>query len=190
MNSFDIRLFDVSEDDRELWNGMLLVDGAPMLNYKEYSLDWHQLVCSLIEPGEYTLLTCTCGDADCAGIGQKNIVSHLPAKLHWEMKQPVPQSFVEFDRNEAIEKTCEILKEIRVFVPRADYGTDFPVLPVCFRDYSLDWCLRTLQSGKIEESPWEKTITDPALRNTKREFYYLLREPDRILPSSKWIRKE
>lgn len=106
------------------------------------------------------------------------------------MKQPVPQSIVEFDRNEAIEKTREILHEIRDFVPRADYGTDFPVLPVCFRDCSLDWCLRVLQSGKIEESPWDKTITDAVIRHSKREFYYLLRESDRILPSSRWIRKE
>ena len=189
MHRFSLQLLDVSESDKERWNGMLFVDDFPVLNQKEYSLDWHELAKSLVEPGQYTILTCTCGDANCAGLGQKNIITHSASMFRWEMKQPVPYAVLEFDRSEVIEKTLEILNEIRAFVPQADYGADFPVLPVSFRDCSLDWCLRTLQSGKIEGGPWDHMITAAMVPPSKRDTYYLLREPDRVLPSAEWSRK-
>jgi hypothetical protein len=82
-----------------------------------------------------------------------------------------------------------LLEEIRAFVPPADYGTDFPVLPVSFRDCSLDWCLQTLQTGKIEGTPWANMITADMMPPADRKFCYLERETDRPLPSGRWIRR-
>lgn len=190
MNRFELKLLDVSDGERECWNGMLFVDDEPVMSHEDYSIEWHQLVSSLIEPGQYQQFTCTCGDADCGGIGRHNIVTHHGSVLRWEMKQEAWRPVLEFDRADAIRHTLEIMEEIRAFVPPAEYGTDYPVLPVIFSDRTLDWCLQTLRTGKIEGSPWDNMITADMIPPAKRDFSYLERKIDRPLPSAKWIRRK
>jgi hypothetical protein len=123
---------------------MLFVEDEPLMDPRECSVDWHALVKSLVAPGEYTLFTCACGDAGCAGLDQKHTVTHLPHSFHWDMRRSFPWADLEFDRTLLFQHTLETLEEIRSLAPKADYGDDFPVLPASLRDCSLDWCLRTI----------------------------------------------
>jgi len=63
------------------------------------TVDIRALVASLKGPGQYDILTCSCGEAFCAGIWEGIIVIHWPDTIRWLIPDPLVEP-VELDEGE------------------------------------------------------------------------------------------
>jgi len=110
MNTFQI-VCRIEEDEGEM--ALLfevMVDDVPLLDYDEYAVDLQQLSESLVgTDGEYFIVTCSCGDAACAGIMQGVNILHQGGNIHWQMCEPKNAEFT-FDAKQCaneLNKSCE-----------------------------------------------------------------------------------
>ena len=65
----------------------VLIDGQPIVDYGYYGVatDLFELWESTKRGGEFFIITCTCGEAACAGIQEGVRVSSDPEKVYWTM---------------------------------------------------------------------------------------------------------
>jgi hypothetical protein len=66
----------------------VFVDGQPLVAYESEGLaiDIDQLIKSMQHPGEYFIVTCTCGDAGCGGVFEGIGVVHEPGVIRWALQ--------------------------------------------------------------------------------------------------------
>jgi hypothetical protein len=77
----------------------LLVDDEPLLEYfQHYAIDLQSLVSSQYSPGDYFIITCTCGLPQCAGITKPIVVTHDGEIIQWVVKSIHPVETYQFDR--------------------------------------------------------------------------------------------
>lgn len=67
--------------------------------FPDLSIDIFALDASLKDSGEYSLFTCGCGVAECAGIWKNPNVKIEKDKIIWNIYQPEAHTFI-FDKNE------------------------------------------------------------------------------------------
>lgn len=82
------------EQNDELVPRVYLITQAVLINAEnlapENPIDLRQLAKSCQVSGEFYIVTCGCGNAECAGIENGIRVSHFPDRIRWEV--PVPMS--------------------------------------------------------------------------------------------------
>lgn len=74
----------LSDDTQFLWLE-LRVDGAAITNFLYYAVDLNELLRSTESDGEFEILTCWCGVAECAGIEVGVAVGHDSTSVHWKI---------------------------------------------------------------------------------------------------------
>lgn len=80
-----------------------------------FAIDYHDLVKSATEPGEYFIFTCGCGEPGCTGIFQSVLIEHEKGKIYWQIPEPPPESWYSFDAGQyraAIEKGLDSILAI------------------------------------------------------------------------------
>jgi hypothetical protein len=84
--------------DRSLWTE-ILVDDELLLDFEGLwlAVDLGQLTLSLQGDGEFFILTCTCGVADCAGLTTGVQVYRDAENVHWVVREPGPTRTLVFD---------------------------------------------------------------------------------------------
>lgn len=104
---------------------MLRIDGE-VLNLG-YVMCEDELVRSLEKPGDYWLLTCTCGEPGCAGLFSPFEVEHLDdGVIHWHVTDPGPERDFYFSRDQAIRELqkagliATLPKPLPPFLPQED----------------------------------------------------------------------
>ena len=84
--------------------GMLLgvqVDGEPFYWLgQELPGSLYDFILSLWLPGNYFLLTCTCGMFECAGLEFPIRVRHDSDRIFWDIEEPTPARMLVFDRTQ------------------------------------------------------------------------------------------
>ena len=75
------------------------VDGVSIANPRRYSIALSHLRASADAPGSYFLITCSCGDAGCAGIELPVEVTHTPGFINWEILEPRPERLFSFEEH-------------------------------------------------------------------------------------------
>ena len=75
------------------------VDGVSLANPKQYSIALSDLRASADAPGSYFLITCSCGDAGCAGIESPVKVMHETGTVTWEIVEPKPERAFKFEES-------------------------------------------------------------------------------------------
>jgi len=91
MNTLEISSrLDYDQDDKCSYIvSTISVDGADLSN--GFTMDWEALAESCRKPGEYFILTCSCGDNGCAGIDRGIIVLHQKETVKWLVPDPMDQ---------------------------------------------------------------------------------------------------
>ena len=91
----------------------LLVDEIVILT--DFCIDYKALVRSAREEGDYFILTCSCGDAGCAGLFAPIQVRHHAESIAWHITEPEPMRDFVFSKvqyvaeiRKALEKTIQI----------------------------------------------------------------------------------
>lgn len=69
----------------------LSLDRIPF--YPEHHIDFMELAYSCRQPGEYEILTCSCGCMPCAGIWEGILVSYEDNQIVWRIRQPLVLDF-------------------------------------------------------------------------------------------------
>jgi hypothetical protein len=71
------------------------IDGNVLTNFDTYATNLPELIRSSTRAGTYFILTCWCGNAECAGIRQGIQVRHDHGNVFWQIVEPAPkQRFV------------------------------------------------------------------------------------------------
>lgn len=79
---------EITPDGSKYLYAQLFVNGEPLVDYKEYSICAAELKQS-IRDGEFFIITCTCGDAGCAGIFEPIQVRRKSREVYWNITQPI-----------------------------------------------------------------------------------------------------
>ena len=79
--------------------------------FPDLSIDIFALDASLKDSGEYSLFTCGCGVAECAGIWENPNVKIEEDKIIWNIYQPEAHTFI-FDKNELITSINNLKKNL------------------------------------------------------------------------------
>ena len=61
------------------------VDGTPLNDFTRVVTDLQQLQISTRQSGTFFILTCTCGDAGCAGFFRGILVQHTETTIEWSI---------------------------------------------------------------------------------------------------------
>jgi len=136
------------------WVGKLYADrhcinGGLYLNYVE-------LVKSAFLPGKYDIITCSCGESGCAGIFELVTVTHDGDRIVWHLVEPGPERWFEFSKDQYRSALLESLRWVQAEVPRPENPNDYPFGHTCIYPWHIDWCIRTLETGIIEETGYEQ----------------------------------
>ncbi|MHB9022678.1 MAG: hypothetical protein ACYC7E_00675 [Armatimonadota bacterium] len=152
MNDFQLSIR--CQVDQQKWQAQeeLIVDGT-VLN-DEYAIDYVELVTSCFKPGEYYILTCSCGEPGCAGLFSPIKVIHEADNICWEIAEPTPSIRYIFERQQYIVSIQSALEYALSQVPLIQHGQSFPLGPLGFGAYQLNWCVETLQRGAIITEPY------------------------------------
>lgn len=87
----------------------IMVDGLPISS--GYHIDYFDLVSSAIEEGDYFILTCSCGDAGCAGLFTPIKIQHTPDTIIWHIAEPEPERTFVFFKPEYVAEVRRALGE-------------------------------------------------------------------------------
>ena len=100
MNKLSLDLAVAREDAKDLEVVCeAYVDGISLADPKQYSIALSDLLASADAPGSYFLITCSCGDAGCAGIESPVKVMHAAGAITWEIVAPKPERAFTFDES-------------------------------------------------------------------------------------------
>ena len=104
------------------------IDGKPFYR----CLDLYELVRSTKGEGEFFLITCTCGEAGCAGIFDGVLVTHEGESIRWKVPTPLQapdtdcgvaelnyDEFV-FERNSYVKVIREALMQLKEYISSFD----------------------------------------------------------------------
>jgi hypothetical protein len=95
MNRLSIN-WHIKEDEDEVGNHLLeaviKIDGEPLVNFDFYGLaaDLRELERSASDEGAFFIITCSCGNAGCAGIREGIEVKHRAGRVLWVYRNPWP----------------------------------------------------------------------------------------------------
>lgn len=133
-NELQLRSYlDTEEPNESVLRVALMIDGEAFVDPQQYAIDLQALVSSQYSPKEYYIITCTCGDAGCAGIWKGIQVLHDAVSVHWVVHSFHPTTAFRFE-HEAYQKAIERgLKAIRGW---------FAKYPDLLADYQLRGLIR------------------------------------------------
>jgi hypothetical protein len=92
----------------------VLVDDKPLADFNHYSINLVRLIESQSKPGDYFLITCTCGDPGCADIWKGVKVWRDEVSIHWAIHSFRPTQVFRFEREAyayAIERGMKSLRK-------------------------------------------------------------------------------
>jgi hypothetical protein len=118
----------------------LLVDDTPLLNFQHNAVDLQLLVSSQYSPGDYFIITCTCGFPGCAGIDAPVVVTHDNTIIRWVVKSISPVKTYHFDPEQyrkAIERGIKAIRGWFTAYPEALSKNTSRVVVDYFRDLRL-----------------------------------------------------
>lgn len=83
------------------WRHEILIDGQSVSS--GYCIDMRSVVESFFTPGDYYILTCSCGEPGCAGLFEPFHVAHLgDGIIHWHFVHPEPEREAYFSSGQAV----------------------------------------------------------------------------------------
>lgn len=96
MNQLTLRLKAHGQDEpTDFLVVEVSIDGNVLTNFDTYATDLPELIQSSERAGDYFILTCWCGNAECTGIRQGIRVRHDHGNVFWQIVEPAPkQRFV------------------------------------------------------------------------------------------------
>lgn len=114
MNKLDLynKIYSFDHDDLFYFVSVIVVDTKAIVNFFYYATSLTQLKQSLLQDGEYFIITCWCGVPECAGIDRGIKVSHLQNTVKWTMIQPQRQEFI-FSHDDYQTSMIEGIKQIK-----------------------------------------------------------------------------
>jgi hypothetical protein len=90
----------------------VLVDGELLADFGDYATDVpFGLLPSIEYDGRFDILTCTCGNAGCSGLGQSIQVTHEGGLVHWRLIEPLPPRHLTFDEREYAQEVHRLVDE-------------------------------------------------------------------------------
>jgi hypothetical protein len=126
--------------------------GEQFLNDDGWHLNWMDLTRSALQPGDYFIITCSCGEAACARLNDPVQVIHADDMIGWHIVEPKPERRFLFDREQYRCALLEFLREVRRVVPDSTEGIEYDFGYYGFLHEDVDWCIKTLETGIIDES--------------------------------------
>ena len=152
MNTLRIELKNLTNEQNDsydgCWRGDLYAEES-WIN-EGWSIDWVDLVKSAIEPGEYFILTCSCGFPDCARLYEPIRVTHDNGVITWQILKPDPKRKFEFSQCEYRQTILSFFHKVELSVPRPKGMEEFTFGHRTFWATDLDWCVKTLETGVID----------------------------------------
>jgi len=121
-------LDECDKDGKRQWREQILVNDD-VLNTK-YCIDYDALVKSLTESGEFSILTCGCSVAECAGLYEGIHVKHDDDEVRWLITQPEPIRRYYFDIAKCRQAVNDALTGVKKFVKKG-HG-EIPFGPATF----------------------------------------------------------
>lgn len=88
----------------------LLIDGQSISSGG--CIDMKTLIRSLEEPGDYFLLTCSCGEP-CAGLDPFHVQHEAGGIIYWHIPQPEPEREFYFSRQQAVASLIKGLRTLK-----------------------------------------------------------------------------
>jgi len=90
----------------------ILVDGEVVNN--GLTIDFHSLVSSAQEWGNFFILTCSCGEASCIGLSEddKIKVTHTDSTIKWHVTEPEPERTFVFDKKQYISEILDFFNTV------------------------------------------------------------------------------
>ena len=156
MNTLRFQLEKIDGDDgTPFWDAELLADD--LLVNDGWSLDWIDLARSAFLPGGYFPLTCSCGVPECARLHQPVQITHQGNLIDWHIIEPKPERHFRFDKAQYRSAILDFLREVQRIVPRPEPGEPFGFGHVCFWVTDLDWCVKTLETGIVDDMAGENS---------------------------------
>lgn len=158
LNTFRLELEEVRDEDQVQLNGVLLIDGRQVSGRDGYALNWAGLTRALLSEGEHYPITCSCGDAGCAGIWTPVTAVHVGPLLHWTLLAPYKLGRLAFNREQAIAHTVVALLDARRRIELLAFNRqeDYPLTPHGMEDRVVDWCVSSLRAGELLPPPWDR----------------------------------
>jgi hypothetical protein len=90
----------------------VLVDGELLADFGNFATDLpFALLPSAEYDGSFEILTCTCGNAGCAGLFHPIQVAHHDGAVHWEITEPEPPRHLTFDERAYAEEISRLVDE-------------------------------------------------------------------------------
>ena len=113
------------EDGRDRIVPKILVDGQPLVDFDGRGLgaDVGQLQQSVSEDGEFFIVTCGCGVAECAGIRQGITVRRDAKNVHWTVRGLGATRTLSFDRQAYAAAVEGGVKQLRRLCAQHDLDT-------------------------------------------------------------------
>lgn len=129
MNTIHLRLKAQPEIDSDYLTVKVSIDGVPV--FDEYPVDVVELVRSANQDGEFLILTCGCGVAECAAIKRGIEVHHAHNNVFWHVLAPRPERRFVFARMAYDQAIQRLLKQgQKTLAYRRDVGLrPFKVAP-------------------------------------------------------------
>jgi hypothetical protein len=82
-------------------------------------------------------------------------VSHEGGRIFWHVRDPLPERWFEFSKDEYASSILDVLRKAQAEVPRPEEEIEFPFGYYGFCSSHLDWCVKTLESGVIVGTGYE-----------------------------------
>lgn len=112
MNQLTLRLKPHGQDEQtdylvvEVW-----VDGNVLANFDSYATDLPELIRSSERAGDYFIVTCWCGQAECAGIRQAIQVRYDHGNIFWQVVEPAPKRRFVFEQSAYTQAIRDCIKQ-------------------------------------------------------------------------------
>ncbi len=98
MNTLSLEVAVEFEDDKKVHVFCdARVDGTAVADPLRHSISLAELRESAVASGPCYLITCSCGNAGCAGIEKPVEVTHSGSTIEWNISEPAPQRHFSFE---------------------------------------------------------------------------------------------
>jgi hypothetical protein len=114
MNQLTLRLKPHGQDEQEEYLVVeVVVDGTALTDFDYYATDLPELIRSSERAGDYFILTCWCGQAECAGIRQGIHIRQEHGNIFWQVVEPAPKRRFVFEQTAYKQAIRDCIKQGR-----------------------------------------------------------------------------
>jgi hypothetical protein len=133
MNQLTLRLKTHGQDEPTDYLVVeVSIDGNVLTNFDTYATDLPELIQSSEHAGNYFILTCWCGYAECAGIRQGIQIRHDHGNIFWQVVEPAPKQRFVFARTAYKQAIQDCIKQGKrsITYRRSSNDKPFEITPV------------------------------------------------------------